>query len=124
MKCDSCHEDFCIWTELSWNGRYKHADTLFRVHCYKQMTCAGCQQKVADYEASAKSVADMLNESQARREANGNWIAACGGSEQPMTVSGVRVLYCWNTGTKKHAYLNLDTDIIMQDGEFEALCGR
>jgi len=41
-----------------------------------------------------------------------------------MLVQGVRVLYCWNTGTRKHAYMNLDTDIVMADGEFEALCGR
>jgi hypothetical protein len=71
-----------------------------------------------------KSVADMLNEAQARRERTGRWVAACGGSETPMLVQGVRVLYCWNNGTGKHAYLNLDTDMIMLDGEFEALCGR
>ena len=71
-----------------------------------------------------KSITEMLNEGQARREKNGRWIAACGGSETPMTVQGVRVLYCWNTGTHKHAYLNLDTDMIMPDGAFEALCAR
>jgi len=70
-----------------------------------------------------QSVADMLDEAQARRERNGRWVAACGGTEQPMLVRGVRVLYCWNTGTKEHAYLNLDTDIIMADGDFEALRG-
>lgn len=71
-----------------------------------------------------KSVAEMLDEAAARAERNGRWVAACGGIEVPMTVNGVRVLYCWNTGTEKHAYLNLDTDIIMEDGEFDALCGR
>ncbi len=71
-----------------------------------------------------KSIANMLNEAQARRERTGRWVAACGGSETPMTVQGVRVLYCWNTGTRKHAYLNLDTDMIMAAGEFEALCAR
>jgi len=71
-----------------------------------------------------QSIADQLNEAQARRERNGRWVAACGGDEQPMLVQGVRVLYCWNTGTHKHAYMNLDTDIVMADGEFEALCGR
>ena len=71
-----------------------------------------------------KSIADMLNEAQALREKNGRWVAACGGSETPMLVNGVRVLYCWNTGTREHAYLNLNTDMIMADGEFDALCGR
>ena len=70
-----------------------------------------------------QTVAEMLDEAQARRERNGQWVAACGGTEVPMTVNGVRVLYVWNTGTHEHAYLNLDTDIIMADGEFEALRG-
>jgi hypothetical protein len=71
-----------------------------------------------------KSIAEMLNDAEARRERTGRWVTACGGTEQPMTVNGVRVLYVWNTGTHKHAYLNLDTDIIMADGEFDMLCGR
>ena len=57
----------------------------------------------------------------AELEQKGNWIAACGGQEVPFTVNGVRVLYCWNTGSRRHAYLNLDSDTIMQDGEYEAL---
>lgn len=36
---------------------------------------------------------------------------ACNGLEVPFTVRGVRWLYCWDTGTKRHCYLNLDTDI-------------
>lgn len=71
-----------------------------------------------------KNITDMLNEAQARRERMGRWVAACGGSETPMTVQGVRVLYCWNTDTREHAYLNLDTDMIMAADEFEALCAR
>jgi hypothetical protein len=74
-----------------------------------------------------QSIADQLNEAQARRKKNARWINACGGDERPMVVQGVRVLYCWNglSGPDcEHAYLNLDTDMIMVDGEFEALCGR
>ena len=71
-----------------------------------------------------KSITDQLNEAQARRERTGGWVKACGGKEEEMVVRGVRVLYCWHTGTHKHAYLNLDTDMIMADGEFEALCAR
>lgn len=51
----------------------------------------------------------------------GYWIPACGGTETPFTIRGIRVLYCWNPVSGKHAYLNLDTDIIMSDEEFFAL---
>lgn len=71
-----------------------------------------------------QSVADMIKEAEARRYQSGSWVSACGGTEQPMTVNGTRVLYCWHTGTGEHAYLNLDTDIIMEYSEFEMLCGR
>jgi hypothetical protein len=30
------------------------------------------------------------------------------------------MLYCWNPATGQHAYLNLDTDIIMTDEEASA----
>ena len=72
---------------------------------------------------TTQTLAEMLDENARRREERGNWVAACGGREEPMTVNGTRVLYCWHTGTGKHAYLNLDTDIIMTDAEFDALRG-
>lgn len=56
-----------------------------------------------------------------RRKAQGRWVPACGGSEEPYrTRSGVVVLYCWNTGTGEHAWLNVDSDIIMTPDEAEA----
>jgi hypothetical protein len=46
------------------------------------------------------------------------WIAACGGTETPfMSRSGKRLLYCYNPGLQKHAYLDLGTDIILTDEE-------
>ena len=46
------------------------------------------------------------------------WIPANGGTETPhKTRSGIRVLYCWNPGTGKHAWFNCDTDIILSDDE-------
>jgi hypothetical protein len=55
------------------------------------------------------------------RKARGRWVPASGGSEQPYkTRSGIRVLYCWNTGTGEHAWLNVDTDIIMTAEEADA----
>ena len=70
-----------------------------------------------------KTLAEAIEEQAEWQRRVGRWVPACGGQEEPMTIRGVRVLYCWNTGTGEHAYLNLDTDIIMTDEEFEALRG-
>jgi hypothetical protein len=51
----------------------------------------------------------------------GYWIPACNGTETPIKVKGFRLLYCWNPVTGKHAYLNLDTDIILSDEEHLAI---
>ena len=52
-----------------------------------------------------------------------NWIPACGGTEEPFrSRSGRRLLYCWQPSTGRHAYLDLDSDIILSDDEaFAAL---
>jgi hypothetical protein len=48
----------------------------------------------------------------------GNWFPACGGTEQPFTTrTGRRLQYCWQPSTGNHAYLDLDTDIILTDDE-------
>lgn len=60
-----------------------------------------------------KTVEQILRE----KEERGMWVPACGRTETPFTCKGFRLLYCWNTGTGKHAYLNLDTDIILSDEE-------
>jgi hypothetical protein len=52
---------------------------------------------------------------------NDDWIPACNGTEVPFTSrTGMRLLYCWQPSTGKHAYLNLDTDIILTDEEASA----
>ena len=52
---------------------------------------------------------------------DGRWVPACGGTEKPFTSrTGKRMLYCWNTGSGKHAYLDLDNDLIMTDEEARA----
>jgi hypothetical protein len=55
------------------------------------------------------------------KEARGRLVPACGGTETPITVKGFRLLYVWDTGTGKHHYLNLDTDIILSDEEALAI---
>lgn len=55
------------------------------------------------------------------KEARGQLVPACGGTETPVTIKGYRLLYVWDTGTGKHAYLNLDTDILLSDEEMLAI---
>jgi hypothetical protein len=56
--------------------------------------------------------------------ANGNWYPACGGSETEFkSRGGHRLLYCWQPSTGRHAYINLDTDIVLTDEEARATLG-
>lgn len=59
-----------------------------------------------------------------RQEAKGRLIPACGGTETPFTARGFKLLYVWDTGTGKHHYLNLETDLILSDEEVEAIFNR
>jgi hypothetical protein len=43
------------------------------------------------------------------------WVPACGGTEQPFTAGGLRVLYVFNPATMEHRYLDLGTDMLMPD---------
>lgn len=46
-----------------------------------------------------------------------SWVPACGGKEQPFTVRGRRLLYCFNPGEQRHAYVDLDTDLALDEVE-------
>ena len=49
---------------------------------------------------------------------NNNWIPACQQTEKPFrTRSGKILLYCYQPSTGKHAYLDMDNDIILTDEE-------
>lgn len=45
------------------------------------------------------------------------WVPACGGVETPFTVRGKCLHYCFNPAQMKHAYLDVDNDIILTDEE-------
>ena len=46
------------------------------------------------------------------------WVAACQGSEQPFVArDGTRLLYCYQASSGKHAYLDMDRDMILTDEE-------
>lgn len=54
----------------------------------------------------------------------GDWLVACNGTEVPFTTRNRRrLLYCWQPSTGNHAYLDLDTDLILSDKEAEAAMG-
>jgi len=51
----------------------------------------------------------------------GNWFPACDGTETPFTArSGRRLLYCYQPSTGRHAYLDLESDMILTDEEARA----
>lgn len=46
------------------------------------------------------------------------WLPACGGTETVFKArTGKRMLYCYNPALHKHAYLDVDSDVIMSDEE-------
>jgi len=67
-----------------------------------------------------KTVEQMIKE----KENRGVLVPACGGTETPFTARGFKLLYVWNTGTKTHHYLNLETDMILSDEEATAIFNR
>jgi hypothetical protein len=49
---------------------------------------------------------------------------ASGGTETPFkTRTGRTLLYCWDTNSGDHAYLDCDTDIILSQREAEEALG-
>lgn len=61
-------------------------------------------------------------EARDKKAAEGNWIPGTG--ETPfITRNRYRLLWCWQPSTGKHAYLNLDTDIILTDKEARMALG-
>jgi len=52
---------------------------------------------------------------------DGDWFPASGGSETPfMSRTGKRLLYVYQPTTGRHAYLDLDSDLILPDDEARA----
>jgi hypothetical protein len=70
-----------------------------------------------------KTIADILKERQEKAE-QGPWVPACGGAETPFrSRSGRVLLYCWQPSTGRHAYCDVNADVMLTDEEArEALC--
>ncbi len=72
---------------------------------------------------TTKTLVELLAEKDARA-LDGAWTPACGGTEVAFTTrNGFRLLYCYQASTGRHAYLNLDTDIILTDEEARLALG-
>ena len=66
---------------------------------------------------STQSLAERIAELNAKAE-QGNWQPAAGGTETVFTTrSGIRLLYCYQPSTGKHAYLNVDSDMFLSNEE-------
>lgn len=64
-----------------------------------------------------QTVAEKLDAADQRRE-QGNWVIACGGTEQPfVTCAGYRVQYLYQPNTGRHSYIDLGTDILVDDAD-------
>lgn len=69
------------------------------------------------------TVAEMLAR-KVQKDQQGPWLPANQGTEVPFaTRTGFRLLYVWQPTTGKHAYLNLDTDIVLTDEESRIALG-
>lgn len=67
--------------------------------------------------ANNASLADLLTAADEARE-QGPWTPASGGTEEVFkSRTGKRLLYCWQQTTGKHAYLDVDSDLILSDEE-------
>lgn len=72
--------------------------------------------RVVEPEAARPEARDLPT-----RADQGNWYPACGGTETEFrSRGGHRLLYCWQPATGRHAYINLDTDIVLTDDEARA----
>ena len=59
-----------------------------------------------------------------RQNEQGTWVPACGGTETPFRMRGYRLLYVWQRATGRHAYLNVETDMLLSDAEVDELFNR
>ena len=68
-----------------------------------------------------QNLIDISEQERLKNKQNDNWVPACGGTEVPFkSRSGRRLQYVWQPSTGYHAYLDVDSDIILSDEEAEA----
>jgi hypothetical protein len=59
------------------------------------------------------------------RENADRWVPASAGTEEPFVArNGHRLLYVWNPQRNRHAYFDVDTDLVLSDEEAQAALGK
>lgn len=77
----------------------------------------GCYDTRAEADERLKQV-EMFKHMGSGPPADDDWVPAAGGKEEPFnTKDGRRLQYMWNPSTREHAYLDLDTDVLLSDDE-------
>ena len=78
-------------------------------------------ERLRQTTATLHELIDKHNKDTKENIKNDNWVPACGGTEVLFqTRSGRRLQYVWQPSTGQHAYLDVDSDIILSDEEAEA----
>jgi len=87
---------------------------------WREVVRDGVADYVVDHVIGSKSV----KHAKASSSDGGDWVPAAGGTEEPfLTRDGRRLQYMWNPKTRKHAYLDLGTDLILSDEEARRILG-
>lgn len=82
----------------------------------RALEAEGLNRSDAQGVADAEILRDCQNATAEYREAmlahRDAWVPACGGRETPFRDrAGRTLLYCWNPGQLRHAYIDLGTDM-------------
>ena len=61
---------------------------------------------------------NLIEFATAMTERQNKWVPACGGSETPFkTKTRHTLLYCYNPALRQHAYVNVETDMVLTNEE-------
>jgi hypothetical protein len=83
----------------------------------------GCYDTKKEAEERLKQV-EAAKHAKASSSDGGDWVPAAGGTEEPfLTRGGRRLQYVWQPETGRHAYLDLETDLILSDEEARSILG-
>lgn len=92
------------WTDAEWYSRQEAAVIIGRE--FNTLTIY-----VTMYEMRRPWVSTYVV---TRDREQGAWVPACNGTEVPFTArNGQRLLYCWQPLTGNHAYIDVNTDMVL-----------
>jgi hypothetical protein len=79
------------------------------------------QRHIKRETVTLQTLIDIAEQERIKNITNDSWVPACGGTEVPFkSRSGKRLQYVWQPSTGQHAYLDVDSDIILSDEQAEA----